>query len=241
MIALGGCASAPQNGTLEQQARFGGTTLADLEGTDIIIEEQQLESASTQDALNSYRQAAELFDDPKRRAKTLRRMADLALSSATEQEMGIEDADNQRLEQKVDKLVYDNAMEQVNTTTDNERKLALLDLAGTMAPSMADKDVNYNTAISLYQELLNTTSDPDQRAEAYYLLSKAYAMDGNLEQARASLDTLVEQYPNSEWALESQFRRGEVLFSDGDYDYAEKAYADVINRGANNEFYSQAL
>ncbi|WP_231883037.1 hypothetical protein, partial [Alcanivorax sp. HI0033] len=75
MIALGGCASAPQNGTLEQQARFGGTTLADLESTDIIIEEQQLESASTQDALNSYRQAAELFDDPERRAKTLRRMA----------------------------------------------------------------------------------------------------------------------------------------------------------------------
>lgn len=198
IIALGGCASSPQNGTLEQQARFGGTTLADLESTDIIIEEQQLESASTQDALNSYRQAAELFDDPERRAKTLRRMADLALSSATEQEMGIDDADNERLEQRVDKVVYDNTMEQVNTTPDTERKLALLDLAGTMAPSLADQDVDYNTAISLYQELLDSTTDPDQRAEAYYLLSKAYAMDGNLEQARASLDSLVEQYPDSD-------------------------------------------
>lgn len=239
MIALGGCASAPQNGTLEQQARFGGTTLADLESTDIIIEEQQLESASTQDALNSYRQAAELFDDPERRAKTLRRMADLALTSATEQEMGSEDDSD--LEQKVDKVVYDNTMEQVNTTPDNERKLALLDLAGTMAPSLADHDVDYDTAISLYQELLNSTNDPDQRAEAYYLLSKAYAMDGNLEQAQASLDALVSQYPNSEWALESQFRRGEMLFSDGDYEYAEQAYADVIKRGTDNEFYNQAL
>ena len=239
MIALGGCASAPQNGTLEQQARFGGTTLADLESTDIIIEEQQLESASTQDALNSYRQAAELFDDPERRAKTLRRMADLALTSATEQEMGSEDDSD--LEQKVDKVVYDNTMEQVNTTPDNERKLALLDLAGTMAPSLADHDVDYDTAISLYQELLNSTNDPGQRAEAYYLLSKAYAMDGNLEQAQASLDALVRQYPNSEWALESQFRRGEMLFSDGDYEYAEQAYADVIKRGTDNEFYNQAL
>ena len=239
MIALGGCASAPQNGTLEQQARFGGTTLADLESTDIIIEEQQLESASTQDALNSYRQAAELFDDPERRAKTLRRMADLALTSATEQEMGSEDDSD--LEQKVDKVVYDNTMEQVNTTPDNERKLALLDLAGTMAPSLADHDVDYDTAISLYQELLNSTDDPGQRAEAYYLLSKAYAMDGNLEQAQASLDALVSQYPNSEWALESQFRRGEMLFSDGDYEYAEQAYADVIKRGTDNEFYNQAL
>jgi len=239
MIALGGCASAPQNGTLEQQARFGGTTLADLESTDIVIEEQQLESASTQDALNSYRQAAELFDDPERRAKTLRRMADLALTSATEQEMGSEDDSD--LEQKVDKVVYDNTMEQVNTTPDNERKLALLDLAGTMAPSLADHDVDYDTAISLYQELLNSTDDPGQRAEAYYLLSKAYAMDGNLEQAQASLDALVSQYPNSEWALESQFRRGEMLFSDGDYEYAEQAYADVIKRGTDNEFYNQAL
>ena len=239
MIALGGCASAPQNGTLEQQARFGGTTLADLESTDIIIEEQQLESASTQDALNSYRQAAELFDDPERRAKTLRRMADLALTSATEQEMGSEDDSD--LEQKVDKVVYDNTMEQVNTTPDNERKLALLDLAGTMAPSLADHDVDYDTAISLYQELLNSTNDPGQRAEAYYLLSKAYAMDGNLEQAQTSLDALVSQYPNSEWALESQFRRGEMLFSDGDYEYAEQAYADVIKRGTDNEFYNQAL
>ena len=241
IIALGGCASSQHNGTLEQQARFEGTTLAHLENVDIAIAGQQLENASTQDALNSYRQAAELFDDPERRAKTLRRMADLALSSATEQEMSDQDSAEEQLDQKGDKVVYDNTMEQVNTTKDTERKLALLDLAGTMAPSLADQDVDYNTAISLYQELLNSTSDPDQRAEAYYLLSKAYAMDGNLEQARASLDSLVEQYPDSEWALESQFRRGEMLFSDGDYDYAEKAYADVIRRGTNNEFYNQAL
>jgi tetratricopeptide (TPR) repeat protein len=241
MVALGGCASAPPSGTLEQQARFGGTTLADLESTDIVIEEQQLESASTQDALNSYRQAAELFDDPQRRAKTLRRMADLALSSATEQDMQIAQQEDEQLEQKVDQLVYDNTMSQVNTTDDTERKLALLDLAGTMSPTLTDEDVDYSTAIQLYQELLNSTNNANERAEAYYLLSKAYAMDGDLDKARSSLDSLVEQYPNSEWALESQFRRGEMLFSEGDYEYAEKAYADVIERGERNEFYNQAL
>ena len=198
MVALGGCASAPPSGTLEQQARFGGTTLADLESTDIVIEEQQLESASTQDALNSYRQAAELFDDPQRRAKTLRRMADLALASATEQDMQIAQQEDEQLEQKIDQLVYDNTMSQVNTTDDTERKLALLDLAGTMSPTLADEDVDYSTAIQLYQELLNSTNDANERAEAYYLLSKAYAMDGDLDKARSSLDSLVEQYPNSE-------------------------------------------
>ena len=32
-----------------------------------------------------------------------------------------------------------------------------------------------------------------------------------MDKARSSLDSLVEQYPNSEWALESQFRRGEMV------------------------------
>lgn len=241
ILALGGCASAPTSGTLEQQAMFEGSTLGDLESTEIVIEEQQLQNASTQDALDSYRQAAELFDDPERRAQTLRRMADLALSSATKQDMQQVDEENAALEQKVDKLVYDNTMAQVNTTADTERKLALLDLAGTMAPSVAEEDIDYKTAVSLYQELLNNTQDPAQRAEAYYLLSKAYAMDGDLDQARSSLDALVNQYPDSEWALESQFRRGEMLFSEGDYEYAEQAYADVVRRGKGNEFYDQAL
>ncbi|KGD63216.1 hypothetical protein Y5S_03491 [Alcanivorax nanhaiticus] len=241
VIALSGCASGPTGGTLDQQARFGGTTLADLESTDIVIEEQQLDSATTQDALASYRQAAELFDDPERRAKTLRRMADLALSSATEKDMAAIQEDNERLEREVDQMVYQNTMEQVSTTSDTQRKLALLDQAENMAPTVADENVDYTTAISLYQELLNNTQNPDERAEAYYLLSKAYAMDGDLDRARESLDSLVEQYPDSEWALEAQFRRGEMLFSDGDFEYAERAYADVIRRGKGNEFYNQAL
>ncbi len=241
VIAISGCASAPPSGTLDQQAQFGGTTLADLESTDIVIEEQQLDNATTQDALSSYRQAAELFDDPERRAKTLRRMADLALSSATEQEMASMQDDNERIEREVDQMVYENTMDQVKSTGDTERKLALLDQAGYMAPTIADENVDYTTAISLYEELLGNTNDPTERAEAYYLLSKAYAMDGDLEKAQQSLDALVEQYPNSEWALEAQFRRAEMLFSDGDYEYAEQAYADVIRRGEGNEFYNQAL
>jgi len=241
VIAISGCASAPSGGTLDQQAQFGGTTLADLESTDIVIEEQQLDNATTQDALASYRQAAELFDDPERRAKTLRRMADLALSSATEQEMAAVQEDEERIEREVDEMVYKNTMQQVNTTADTQRKLALLDQAGNIAPTVAEENVDYTTAISLYQELLSNTSDPNERAEAYYLLSKAYAMDGDLERARQSLDSLVSQYPNSEWALEAQFRRGEMLFSDGDFEYAEQAYADVIRRGKGNEFYNQAL
>lgn len=242
IIAMGGCASTPEHsGSLAQQAQFTGSTLADLEATEIVIEEQSLSDTTTQDALDSYRQAAELFDDPERRARTLRRMADLALSSATEQDMRIAEAENEQLAQEVDQMVYNNAMNQVATTQDAERRMALLDLADTMAPTIEEEHVNYNTAIALYQELLANTTVPEERAEAYYLLSKAYAMDGDLDNARVALDDLVKHHPNSEWALEAQFRRGEMLFSEGDFEYAEHAYADVIRRGKNNEFYNQAL
>ena len=243
ILALGGCASTPHNsGSLEQQARFSGTTLGDLENTDITIEKQQLQQATASQALESYRQAAELFDDPERKARTLRRMADLAMQSAEESDTADADSDEDaKLDKRVDQVVYDNTMQQVKTTKNQERKLALLDLADSMAPSADKKQIDYHTAISLYKELLNSTKSPKERAEAYYMLSKAYAMDGDLDKSRDSLDALVTQYPHSEWALEAQFRRGEMLYSEGDYDMAEKAYADVIRRGSDNEFYTQAL
>ena len=61
-------ASAPQNGTLEQQARFGGTTLADLESTDIIIEEQQLKVPHP-GCLEQLSPGCRTVYDPERRAK----------------------------------------------------------------------------------------------------------------------------------------------------------------------------
>lgn len=242
-LAVTGCSSnALLKGDLEQQSQYSGTTLADLENTDIGIDQDNLEAASADETLQSYRQAADLFDDPNRRSETLRRMADLALSSAEQQELEGGDDEDARLEEEVDQIVYEQTMATAQTTANTERKMALMGLAGTMAPSVEAKgNVDYDTAIALYTELLNNTDDPAQRAEAYYLLSKAYDMDGQLDKARENLNALVTQYPDSQWALEGQFRRGEMLFSEGDMESAEQAYADVIARGSDNEFYHQAL
>jgi TolA-binding protein len=51
----------------------------------------------------------------------------------------------------------------------------------------------------------------------------------------------VDRFPSSRLIDEAQFRRGEILFSAKRYAEAERAYADVIRRGAESTFYEQSL
>ena len=256
LLTLAGCASQSDNTAqqIESSARYTGTTLADLEQTEITVEAQALENASAESALESYRRAVELFQDPEKRNKSLRRMADLALAAAedktvraadgapldTVEEPQVSDAE---LDQNIDRMLYENFMREAQETEDREEKYALLDLAGGMVPQLdgADLETDYNTAILLYQTLLETSQDPAERAEAYYLLAKAYDLAGNLDASRDTLDALVTEYPDSTYYTEAQFRRGELLFSEGDYEYAASAYKEVVRTGKQSDFYEQAV
>src|SRR5690606_30877324 len=166
----------------------------------------------------------------------LRRMADLALAAAEDKSVraadeldqqatsmveqpGVSDAE---LDRDVDRMLYENFMREAQATENREEKYALLDLAGNVRSGLegANLETDYNTAILLYKELLDTSTNPEERGEAYYLLAKAYALAGDLENSRVALDSLVKEYPDSPFYVESQFRRGELLFSEGDFDYA---------------------
>ena len=70
-----------------------------------------------------------------------------------------------------------------------------------------------------------------------YQLSRAYELSGQNEKALQALDQIVYKYPGSEYFVEAQFRRAEVLFVEKKYSLAEHAYASVISRGAESEFY----
>src|SRR5690606_2845280 len=59
--------------------------------------------------------------------------------------------------------------------------------------------------------------------------------------ALAALDRLVADYPDTPHHDEAQFRRGEVLFAEGRFDDAEKAYARVLMRGEAAPFFEQSL
>jgi cellulose synthase operon protein C len=252
-VALAGCASGPADEQyLREQARYTGTTLADLEQTDITIEAQDLDNVSAQAALQSYQRAVELFQDPEQRSRSIRRMADLAMAAAEDQDsqedrqVSLREApalSRAELDRSVDKLLYENFMREAQQAESRDQRYAALDLAGSIYAELdgADLDTDYSTAIQLYRTLLQTSRDATERAEAYYLIAKAYDLAGDLESSQQALSDLVKEYPGSQFYVEAQFRRGEMLFSDGDFEASSKAYIEVVKAGDSSEFYQQSL
>jgi TolA-binding protein len=102
-------------------------------------------------------------------------------------------------------------------------------------------DLQSSEAIKLYATLLKAYPDYARNDQVLYQLARAYETTGQPEQALATLDHIVQKYPNSPSLDEVQFRRGELLFSAKRYPEAEHAYAIVIQRGKSSDYYEQSL
>jgi TolA-binding protein len=102
-------------------------------------------------------------------------------------------------------------------------------------------DLQSSEAIKLYSTLLKAYPDYARNDQVLYQLARAYETTGQPEQALATLDHIVQKYPNSPSLDEVQFRRGELLFSAKRYPEAERAYAVVIQRGKSSDYYEQSL
>ena len=108
-------------------------------------------------------------------------------------------------------------------------------------------DIFFAEAIQMYEELivLNTQrqGEPDTptNERLLYQLSKAYALDGQVEKSNEVLAQLVNQYPESAYAAEADFRRAEQAFSDGEYKKAQLLYAQVMEKGRDTPFYANAV
>jgi cellulose synthase operon protein C len=96
-------------------------------------------------------------------------------------------------------------------------------------------------AIHLYSALLKTYPKYERNDSVLYQLARAYELNAQPDKALASLDRLVAQYPNSRFIDETQFRRGELLFSDKAYPKSQAAYEAVIKVGPSSAFYNQSL
>jgi cellulose synthase operon protein C len=102
-------------------------------------------------------------------------------------------------------------------------------------------DLQGGEAIKLYTTLLKAYPDYARNDQVLYQLARAYETTGQPEQALATLDHIVQRYPQSPQLDEVQFRRGELLFSAKRYPEAEHAYAAVVTRGQASGFYQQSL
>ena len=109
------------------------------------------------------------------------------------------------------------------------------------------KENYFSEAITFYQDMLKQNEarqglpQTPSNERLLYRLSKAYALDGQLEESNQVLERLVNEFPESPYVAESDFRRAELAFNNSDYKTAEKLYADVISKGADTPFYRNAL
>lgn len=105
---------------------------------------------------------------------------------------------------------------------------------------------HYDKPIAIYRDLLTQQSQNGKAAKGIaadqlrYKLAKALSMDGRSEEAADVLDQLANENTSSPFIAETQFRRAEKAFADGDYAAAERNYESVMN-GDNPALKQNAL
>lgn len=113
--------------------------------------------------------------------------------------------------------------------------------------TLAEQATYFGGAIDMYQELLVLNSERQGEPETptnerlLYQLSKAYALDGRIEESDEILNDLVAQFPDSPFAAEAEFRRAEKAFAQERFAKAEHLYARVMETGKGTPFYLNAV
>lgn len=127
-------------------------------------------------------------------------------------------------------------------------RLADLEMARSEKNQLNASEVHrfYDKPVAMYSELLKmqeSGAQPVKGIEAdqlRYKLAKAMSLDGRTAEAALVLDQLAGTNPNSEFMAETQFRRAEKSFADGDYAAAERNY-DAVVKGNNPDLQQNAL
>ena len=89
----------------------------------------------------------------------------------------------------------------------------------------------FEAPIELYQQLLTADMEAGGAERIYYQLAKAFALDGRMDEADATLAELNEHYPDASFSAEARFRQAQSAFSRGDYVAAEQHYHGALNSG----------
>ena len=103
------------------------------------------------------------------------------------------------------------------------------------------KEKSYEKAISLYEDAAKSSVGAEDDPQIYYQLSKAYEQAGKPAEALEALNRLLARFPALENRDEVHFRRGELLFSLGKYEEADKAYTQAMVVDVSSPFYEKAL
>jgi len=97
------------------------------------------------------------------------------------------------------------------------------------------------SSIEHYNTYLLTYPGHERNDLILYQLAKAYSLVGEMDKAMKAMDTIVKDYSNSIYIDEVQFRRGEILFVNQNFEASEKAYTNIISNYQQSPLYEKAL
>lgn len=165
------------------------------------------------------------------RGKTLADLPDAKIPSAKTK---VEVLDMARIEQSYQRALA--AAQEPALRQQIMVRIADLEMARSEKAQLDATDTRrqYDKPIALYNELLQMQASGAAPAKGIqadqlrYKLAKAMSLDGRTEEASAILDQLVQTSPDSPLMAETQFRRAEKAFADGDYAAAERNYDAVV-------------
>ena len=101
-----------------------------------------------------------------------------------------------------------------------------------------------NKMIELIAYSLAEYPDSQGNDKLLYNLANAYEQKGDVDKSVTALDKIVNEYPDSQYHLESQFRVAENYYSKREYISAEDAYTNVIyakNKKNTNKFIEKSF
>ena len=93
---------------------------------------------------------------------------------------------------------------------------------------------DFSTSVRLFRRLVTQFPEYRQIDGAYYLLAICHDQMDEIDEAFDGLETLVTDYPESDFAQESYLRLGEFHFDDARFEEALGAYESALSYGESN-------
>jgi len=132
--------------------------------------------------------------------------------------------------------------------SDAQRRLADLELMSGEDKSVSDDNPlsaagkqQLRSAIKQYIRYLKTHKNSKENELVLYQLAKAYSLLAEPEKEQLTLNRLKQEFPQSKYIDEVDFRRGETYFVLGQYKQAGLAYNDIIKNNKKSLFYEKAI
>ncbi len=109
-------------------------------------------------------------------------------------------------------------------------------------PAQTGKNSPSLTAlVASYQTLLARFPNRAENEEIHYQLAKALSLQGKLDESLLQIELLLAKYPNSLYAAELHFRRGDIYYNLQYYSKAFTAYQAVLRLKNSTDYYVNSV